>query len=246
MKDNVLYLRGMFPIGNISESAVRDAAYLLELDADGFSAIIASLENFNGFVDKSELCRLFSMIIDADKASKIARFIDVYHERLRNTGMPIESFLGLITKWLSSEDPDGKIVPKADLATFSKRVTQALFSYPGYLRQAKAEDLSGKVGNEFQSFELICDIRPVFDQARKTIEGMLPLTWLKLVVKQVDGLPISTEAVLTEQDLDSMTDTLEKAKQKFVELKRAIRDDFLKAMPNTKLTMSNELTADSE
>ena len=63
----------------------------------------------------------------------------------------------------------------------------------------------------------------------------MPLTWLKLVSTEYNGMPSTTEVVLTEENLLAIEETLKKAKQKLGELKKLVVEGIGKPIPVTSL-----------
>lgn len=240
-------MRTGFPVGmeiSVSSSLISDAAIALEIGDDNFESLISGLEIESGFVGRDELESRFLPLLgnDAEKANKLSRFVDAIHERLRGTNQAVPDFVKSLVSWLTENDSDGKQVPKESFASFEERTAKLLGSYQCYARQAKVEELSTRIGNPLEQFELICDVRPVFDSERKTIEGMLPITWLKIVATESNGMPSGTEVLLSEEDLNTIEESLKKAKQKIKELKRAVSEDFGKQIPATVLTRVGKQT----
>jgi tetrahydromethanopterin S-methyltransferase subunit G len=247
MTKNVIYMRTGFHVGmeiSVSRSLIDDAAIALEIDDENFEALVARLETESGFVGRDELKTLFlpQLANDAEKSNRLSKFVDAIHERLRDMNQPVSDFVKSLVGWLEENDPDGKQVPKGSVASFEERTAKLLGQYQCYARQAKAEELSTRIGNPLEQFELICDVRPVFDSERKSIEGMVPITWLKIVATQSNGMPSGTEVLLSEEDLNTIDESLQKAKQKIKELKRAVSEDFGKQIPVTVLTRLGKQT----
>jgi len=70
--------------------------------------------------------------------------------------------------------------------------------------------------------ELICDARPVFDKNRERVEGMLPMTTLKLVYeKQEEDMQV-VEVLLSPEMLEELIAKANKAQQKLRVLSESI------------------------
>ena len=242
MPENIIYMRTGIPkIGmeiSVSPSLVNDAAIVLEIENGEFESLISWLDSEMGFVGREELRVRFDSLFknDTGKSKSLSRFVDAIHERLRDVNQSVHSFVSSLIEWLNEKDSERKYVPGESMESFKDRITKLLGKYECYARQAKAEELSQRIGNPLEQFELICDIRPVFNSERESIEGMVPLTWLKVVTTQSNGMPHSTEVILSEDDLNTIDESLQKAKQKIKELKRAVIEDFGKQIPATVLT----------
>ena len=69
-------------------------------------------------------------------------------------------------------------------------------------------------GQFVERFELICDLRPIFDEERRNVEGLVPITHLKFVVATESGLPTAFEVVLSEAQVNALHKASESAVRK--------------------------------
>lgn len=65
----------------------------------------------------------------------------------------------------------------------------------------KAERLLRDVGNELQSVKFVCDLRPVFDDAREHVEAFVTIANMRLLYVSQDGERRACEMALTEGEL---------------------------------------------
>jgi hypothetical protein len=101
----------------------------------------------------------------------------------------------------------------------------------------KAERLSTLTGQRLESFDLICDLRPIFDESREHLEGMMPYTRLRVVAIGADGLPEAFESELTRQQVHDLAQKASKAAQKLDVLLDAIETNWLPGgLPDLPLT----------
>ena len=98
--------------------------------------------------------------------------------------------------------------------------------------QWKADQLRKTTGIELEDIQLICDIRPVFDDARSTIMGAIPISTLKLDVVDRDGAPRSIEIRLTEKQLAELASKAELARQKIRVIKQTLAEKSI-PLPTT-------------
>ncbi|MCK4786600.1 MAG: hypothetical protein KAV87_22765 [Desulfobacteraceae bacterium] len=108
--------------------------------------------------------------------------------------------------------------------------------YPSLARFQKAERLAKITGQQLETVELICDIRPVFDENRKNVEGMMPYTRLHIVATGEDGLPNAFEVELTHQEVTNLAEKAEKAKSKLEALRQSIEKWLPGGLPDLPLT----------
>jgi hypothetical protein len=245
MTIQTLYFRGDFPQGDfasIPPEAIRDAAHLLSVDPVAFERLISDLQVFDGFVDQGELTRRLLPAVGGDdqKAKGIARFVDRYHELIRTHSVPVSKFIRMFLDGLRKADPKGELIPADSTSAFCTRLEQLFTSYPGYLRQAKAEELAKNCGTPIERVEIILDLRPVFDSDRTTIEGVIPVSRLRIVSTAFNGLPVLTEVVLTEHELEQLENVVSKAKAKLNAAKKAVTEGLRSKIPNTRFTESSK------
>lgn len=81
------------------------------------------------------------------------------------------------------------------------------------VRYRKAERLKTLTGRMAESLEIICDLRPVFDHSRSVVEGLIPVTTLRVAYQTNEG-GNSVEVQLSGDDLENLAKEVERAKQK--------------------------------
>lgn len=246
MRESVLYVRGRFPFGvepGVSEDAVRDARIVLDLSAEQLRQIRRELEEFPSFLDRTQLQQLLSERLQDETQSRgLARFITVFGERLRKTGESTDALTRWLGEWIE-ENQDQQIIRPDEIPELRERLELLLSPLPCLARQAKAESLTEVTGHPLESLDIICDVRPIFDDERNQIEGMMPLTVLRLVCKGVDGLPIALEATLSERDVRAISDAAQKALKKLNRIHDLLEQKQI-VVPRTELT--KRVQADAE
>jgi len=123
-----------------------------------------------------------------------------------------------------------------ELARLGEILPNLIQPYPAMARFEKAERLANLTGQELESMELICDLRPIFDEDRKQIEGMMPYTRLHIVATGADGLPKSFEAELTHQQVIDLRKKGEKAESKLAVLRKSVESWLPGRLPDLPLT----------
>lgn len=128
------------------------------------------------------------------------------------------------------------LLNKAELARLGEILPNLIQAYPALVRFEKAERLAKLTGQELESIELICDLRPIFDEDRKQIEGMMPYTRLHIVATGTDGLPKSFEAELTHRQVNDLRKKAAKADSKLDVLRKSVESWFPGGLPDLPLT----------
>lgn len=239
-REQVFYVRGLPPPGfepGVSDGLVRDAKILLALQRSQIDAIRNDLKTYAGFLDRAALeDRLQTHLDDQESCKGLARFITAIDERSRVFDVEVQNLILQIERWLSDEENQKKsLISDEEFQELRQRLPLIIQPYPALERQAKAEYLAEATGQPLERLELICDLRPVFDKARENVEGMVPLTILKVVCTGVDGLPLSLEVVLSEKDVHDLAKASSDAQKKLKKLRELISSTDI-AIPPIELT----------
>lgn len=239
MPETVFYIRGEFPLGAEREmptAMLRDAKLLLDLSLDQLSSIIARLDSFSGFLDKSAIQNAIQPEIrNEETAVRLACFISALDEQFRWTGRNVDAFLKQIEDTLQKQAESERVISDEEFAELRRRLPQIVKPYPGLKRQAKAQRLANVTGCLLESVEVICDVRPVFNEDRTQVEGMIPFTILRVVSKGADGLPVAVEAILSQEQVKELAKKAAAAESKLSQLRRTLHSAGF-TVPLTPLT----------
>ena len=96
--------------------------------------------------------------------------------------------------------------------------------------------MASLTGNKAQKVELICDVRPVFDRAREQVEGLVPLTTLKLIYETQTDETKCIELLFSTDMLKELLEKVNKAQQKLT----IMRDFFDQWIPDGFLGLPDE------
>jgi len=231
MPEPVMYIRGFPPFpGQLiaSEELVDDLKAIAGLSDEQVAGLRQRLNATEGFLDPKALLAVIREVIQDPKLAEAVR------GALRNLSPSrVERIIAGL-----EQDLDDKEFP-FDRATFDrlKRVLKELIqTYPALTRFQKAERLAKMTGQQLETVELICDLRPIFDKKREKLEGVMPYTRLHIVATGEDGLPKSFEAELTHQQVIDLTEKAEKAKDKLKVLRQSIETWLPGGLPDLPLT----------
>jgi Ca2+-binding EF-hand superfamily protein len=228
MTEPVLIVRGPFPFGGPdadpeslvqSDGFLRDARILIKTDEDRFQGALKVFDAYDGFLDMEALRKLLTEPLgDADSAASVARFIHHFDRVRKRFKVDPEEYLSALNEALARQEgtreDNRKPLSAEERSKLNDRLKQLLKPNRSLTRQAKAEELASVLGSRLEDVQLICDLRPIFDPERKVVEGMIPLTTLKLVVTGPSGLPVTMEAWLTHEQVESLTRKCDLAKRK--------------------------------
>ncbi len=232
MPEPVLYIRG-FPQPPLEHSAAReslieDLKAVVDLSEESVRQLRDHLTEAGGFLGPKSLLKTIREVVeDSNKAQALRRII-------RNIGVSdIERVHVIFQEESKKQKPPFNNTQFEHLAKLLKLLIQP---YPALERFRKAKRLAEVTGQQLETIEFICDLRPIFEESRKNIEGMMPYTRLHIVATGEDGLPKSFEVELTHQQIIDLAEKAEKAKSKLYSLRQSIKKWLPEGLPDLPLT----------
>lgn len=219
------------------EDFLSDARRILELDQDAYSRLATQLGKVDDFLDRRSLVSLISKILgEGEESRNVASVIYRIGGMLHDADMPAQEAMDELGKAIE-EKTDG--IELQDRRILVDRL-RALAAEPvGLAKQYKARQLVDATGSELDEFQLICDIRPIFDQRRERIEGAIPLAVLCLEYTLPDGDSAVVEVRVTEKQLEEFGSKIETAARKLKLIKELMAKLRL-PIPSTKSTVTEE------
>jgi hypothetical protein len=232
MPDPVFYIRGIPPFAErdlTNAAMVADLKVIAELSEQEVGQLVGRLTGATGFLDPKKLRGVLQGVLPEERVAAAVR------RALQNLDPDdVESLLHDLdtrrktNKKIAIDDPQ--------MAAIRRNLGQLVQSYPALKRFEKAARLATLTGQQLESIDLICDLRPIFDDSRKKIEGMMPYTRLRVVATGADGLPCSFEAELTAKQLQELLDKARKAEAKIAALREATEAWLPEGIPDLPLT----------
>lgn len=244
MRDTIFYIRGPFPFGvevGISDGLIEDAKILLDLDINQINSIREDLIAFSGFLDSGRLLEiLHTYVEDEGFCGRLSHFIAAVDGKLRATGQDVSHLTSSIEKWLDEEENQPKeLLTRDQFEELRERLPLLIEPFSGLSRQAKAERLSEATGQPLEDIQIICDLRPVFDEERECVQGVMPFTTLKVVCKGIDGLPVAMETILSRSQVSELLKKATAAEKKLSGLEKLLSEKDL-AIPSIGITKQDQ------
>ena len=236
MATRAIYLRGAISTTDLVDQLARhkeflaDAKAILELDKAAFDALVEALSKCDSFLDGKGLKSVVEGSLGRSKStSDVLDVVRILSRMLRELGDPIKQTMG---KFRSAIKEHSEAIPEDQREKLGERLEKLILAPKGLGLQWKADQLRKTTGIELEDIQLICDIRPVFDDARSTIMGAIPISTLKLDVVDRDGAPRSIEIRLTEKQLAELASKAELARQKIRVIKQTLAEKSI-PLPTT-------------
>lgn len=217
------------------ERFLEDAQQVLQLDQGAYSRLTTQLAKTDAFLNRSDLGSIVDETLgkneDSDRiASIIFRVGEIVHAADMDAMDAMDALGTAIEEKAESLEPQ-------DRRTLVDRLRKLAVEPVGIAKQHKARKLVDATGAELDDFRIICDIRPIFDQNRKQIDGAIPITVLRLEYSKPDGESAVVEMRVTEKQIEKFGERIADAGCKLNMIKELLASQNL-PIPKTKSTGS--------
>lgn len=212
------------------EDFLSDAKRILEIDAERIAALAQALVEDQSFLDRTGLSAIVEQCLGpGENATNLSRILWRLSQILRDADQPLDKAVGVLKHSLNKFST---AIPEDGRKKLGERLEKLVAAPAAFTRQHKAEKLAEATGVELEDIQIICDIRPVFNEDRSVIDGAVPVTTLRLELVELNGTTSSVEVRLTEQQVVDLSDKAESAKKKISVIKN-ILDEKSITMPFT-------------
>lgn len=223
MDDTFIYMK--IPFGADFRRFLHDKANLtaartlLGLPTNLVESLGEAIARYPGFLDRGSLESLFKDYLpEGTQVEQIAGFLSQIDRALAHSDRNLADLVNEIRE--GSKDSEDIGLKDSEFEELEQSLIVLLGGRLPFDRQRKAERLANATGCRLSDVQIICDLRPIFDEARDRVEGSIVLTTIKLTAIGPDELPISFESRLTERQVSTLADRAQKAIQKIVVLKQ--------------------------
>lgn len=214
------------------EDFLSDAEEILRLTDDEYLRIAAQLAQSDAFLDRGELESVVSGAFGED-ADRVTSAIHQIGRLIHDSGMDVvkamDVLAGIIEEKVESLPPEQR-------RTLIERIRKLIAEPVGLAKQFKAQRLVDVTGSRLDDFQIICDIRPIFDQKHERVDGAIPLTTLQLEYTTVDGDSDVVELHITERQITQFGEKIDDARRKLKMIKDLL-DRSRIMVPKTKVTV---------
>lgn len=200
---------------DVLRQMVEDLSEVAAIPTESLNQLGDALEQQAGFPTAESLAKLVSQFLP-DEPQGSAAFSAL--QNLRRETIP--QVLETLQSWRSTSDQNKARLPDDQFDALQKNLQTLIRDYPALNRMRKADRLRTALGNEVEGFSFICDARPVYNEARDDIEGIIPLTTLKFLYERQNRVTEEIELVLTPEQLDELILRAKKAQEKLTVLRK--------------------------
>jgi hypothetical protein len=218
MADRVIFLAGSpsdFVRGQIPPpQMVEDLLAIASIPHETLERLETSLDGALGFLNEERLTDLVKGVLSEERqASAVLNAVQSVRPGR------VDSVLASLRNWREADQQNAERLPDKTLETIRHNLKILIKEYPAWDRYQKAQRLASLTGNKTLQVELICDLRPVFDPSRQRIEGLVPLTTLKLTYESQTEETRCMEVLLSADLLGDLLEKVNKAQQKLTTLR---------------------------
>lgn len=232
MSDQIFYFRGnpaAFGLSEPGQAMIADLELIGDLTVEQIDRLTDNLREATGFLGPKSLKERIDSVISDDKTAKaVLRTLQHFDPD------DVEPTMRKLDHARQSGNADG--LDDAKVVNVRKNLSKLIAIYPALSRYEKAEWLSKLTGQQLNTANLICDLRPIFDVSGTVIEGMVPYTRLRLVTTGADGLPREFEAELSVKQVYELFDSAKKAKTKLATLLASVDEWIPNGSPDLPAT----------
>lgn len=220
-----------------SEDFVRDASDVLRIEPPVFEQLVRRLAEPR-FLDRTEIHNVVARTLgDGELAQRVSRLIGRLSAMVRQADEPAGEAMRLLREAFADKCEEGDVQQRSQIAD---RLERLILEPPGLTQQHKAEQLASLVEAELDEAQLICDVRPVFNDDRTEIQGAVPISRLILDLTRSDGTSVRTEVGITEDQIFELRDRADAAIRKLDAIKGFLKSPTTVLIPHTSATRRSE------
>ena len=218
------------------EGFLPDAETVLHIEDERFEKLVRALVEFDGFLDRGTLSGIVSQILPPDgHPDTVSGVVWRLNRYVRESDETLTESLQLL-KTAIEEHSEG--LETEQRSKLGERLARLIAEPPGFSSQHKAEKLVEATGRELTALQVVCDVRPVFNEERTEILGALPVSTLTLDFFEADGRKSRFEVRLSERQIGDLCAKADSARSKVVLIKKLLKENEI-VLPMTPATVDN-------
>jgi hypothetical protein len=192
----------------IPPEMIRDLRVIAQIDARTVGRIGEHFSQLQGLTAKNSVKEGVQSCLqesNPDFAENIVRtLLNLKPHDIARTVKTVDS-------WRHSSEERHSVFTDELFAALERNLQVLVADYPSIALIRKANRLLRDVGNEFKSVAFFCDMRPVFDEPRKKVEGFVVVANMRLIYVSQNGDRHACEVALSEDELRKLIKTSEEA-----------------------------------
>ncbi len=212
-----------------------DIRRILDLDENVYLRLATQLAKSDAFLNFSNFASIVEDALEKHEDSEqITAILYRIGEIIHDADMDATDAMRLLSNAIKE---NAKELDIKERQTFIDRLQKLTAEPIGFAKQYKAQRLVEATGAELDTFQFLCDIRPIFDQQRECVDGAIPLTILRLEYTKPDGDSDVVELRVTERQISQFGERIADTKLKLEMIKDLLENKNL-SIPSTKATIA--------
>lgn len=213
-----------------------DAGTILRLPEETYEELARALSAFNGFLDRKALSEITSQTVPSgNQPETVSGVIWRLNRYVRESDETLTESLQILKTAIQKHGTDFESEQRSQLGD---RLATLIAEPLGFVRQHKADRLVEATGRELTDLQIICDLRPVFNEERTEIEGAIPVSTLTLDLVELDGNTTRLEVRLSKRQIADLCRKAESAKGKSALIEKMLADKGI-VLPRTSATVDD-------
>lgn len=219
------------------EDFLSDTGTILRLRDETYGELLHALTAFDGFLDRKALSEITSRTVPSgDQPDTVSGVIWRLNRHVRESDETLAESLQILKTALQKHGKDFESEQRIQLG---ERLAALIAEPLGFVRQHKAEKLVEATGRELTDLQIICDLRPVFNEGRTEIEGAIPVSTLTLDLVEPDGGTSRLEVHLSKRQIADLCRKAESARGKTALIEKMLAEKGI-VLPRTSATLDDE------
>ena len=219
------------------EDFLADGRFLLSISDADFSRVAIKLGIRDDFLSTPVVRSITDDALgEGEQSEKLSKIIMRVGHVLHDADMPANKAMDVLGKAIEKRSEALSVDERQKLV---KRFRVLIAEPLGLARQFKAERLVAATGAELDKVRVVCDMRPVFDAGRESIEGVIPLAVLRIEYTTVGQDSQVVEMRVTKKQLEEIQSLVTAAIRKLEVITDHLQSQNV-TLPETKATLGEE------
>lgn len=182
-----------------SRPFANDALAVIAIDEAALARIGNGIRSYEGFLNRAAIADIAKTVEPSERADVVARFVDNMGGLFYESELDLPAFGGKVEAM--TREHNAEHFSAEQIERLRNCLQLLAIDANGLHRQKKAEALLTRTGNALQDVAITCDLRPVMDDKREHVCGVIPLTTMTLEIESEDGLPKAYDIRLSAAQL---------------------------------------------
>lgn len=201
----------------IPPSMLEGLHVVANLDPEQIGKISHVISELDGLSENDEVESLIASVLPDDHEGSVG---EIYKIVKSVSEEDVPKIIDIVQAWANRKDYRKDTFPDSLIAKLKSNLESLVDKSGSIDLIKKADRLARDTSNELESLKFICDLRPVFDDERESVQALVLLANLRIRYVRQNGEKGAFELALTEQELKQIKEKSEEAISKMEVLKK--------------------------